>query len=663
MESDGTYSIIYSSILANSSLYGTNQIKSKTYTITQQSIDPVTAGKVTSDSYDKLIQNKPVISESLIENENDNVYTFRWDTGMTDNEAKNASYQLQLTGTLDGKSVLLGSADVDYSTVGSFIKDENGKNVWQYSFVDTSETWNYTNLTLKVVRVGTLNSSGQTNVFPSSSSQDFQVKLHFSTISRPTLSLLREDNEVKKNSLEYTITWPGIPNEEVASGDLASYEVTTTRNANDKAATTTFDNQDSYTKELTRLVELYKNKVQDVNPMTPVQDGDTITYTFQWSEDDRGNAVTKTMILKGNKTIVKVTEDGKEVEKPQWTIDKTLTAVWSFLAGDKSTDELSGTLTEILNLNDFERGETINISVKAIAKEDSTIYKDGKAGVIREMTLPERLEVPKLNAPEAVDTDTNLSLAPEYGKDTFMILPDMDGDGITLNISGQSNMMQGKYQLAVAVYDELNGDSQKDMSKVTAGDEVEGSDTYWNTGALLTIFTKADEKKSTGNFESASLAITSADIQAALKDEDVELADYAGKWLKIAVRAVSDSNISSWWTDEDDNDLTYNYIWVRIPRAQIAEPTLSQSTVTNYYKDVNGQWIMPKDPNKDQDEELVQTLLSYNVQKYAEGYVIDLVRRKGMLLTWFVGQMLTTILPMRIVTIQLDILTIFTLKR
>ena len=37
-------------------------------------------------------------------------------------------------------------------------------------------------------------------------------------------------------------------------------------------------------------------------------------------------------------------------------------------------------------------------------------------------------------------------------------------------------------------------------------------------------------------------------------------AEYAGKWLKIAMRSISDSNVSSLWSDEDDvTEATVNY--------------------------------------------------------------------------------------------------------
>lgn len=151
--------------------------------------------------------------------------------------------------------------------------------------------------------------------------------------------------------------------------------------------------------------------------------------------------------------------DGNKVEKTMaliwttegtYTLTKNLTEIWTFASDDEMRD--SDTWSRILDLNDYERGEMITVSVRACADETTTEYRDGIDGVARELTLPNRLTVP--------DT-ANLTASPEYlphedgVRDTFVTLQEFIRDGVTLSMSDTGeNYYRGKYQIAAAVFDE-----------------------------------------------------------------------------------------------------------------------------------------------------------------------------------------------------------------
>ena len=45
--------------------------------------------------------------------------------------------------------------------------------------------------------------------------------------------------------------------------------------------------------------------------------------------------------------------------------------------------DAGNSVTQTIDLNDYERGEVIDISVKAIAAEDARTYRSGVKGVVR----------------------------------------------------------------------------------------------------------------------------------------------------------------------------------------------------------------------------------------------------------------------------------------
>ena len=276
------------------------------------------------------------------------------------------------------------------------------------------------------------------------------------------------------------------------------------------------------------------------------------------------------------------------------------TKVWNFPADAQMLTEDKITVT--VDLNAYSRGETIAVSVRALAKSGEDItYRDGSRGVVRELTLPSRLDVP---------TTGNLTLEPKFDSASSMTLEEFNTTGIKLHMHENSNIQQGKYELAIAVYDKPDSNLE-DASKVTnSGDGDETEPGYWNTGAIKTIAGKEKSQRMNGDLK---------DSEYGFKLDDA----YAGKWLKIALRSTSESNVSSEWSDEDAaEDGTINYCWLRIPRIQAETPELKQDQIRVYY-DNQGT---PAFSGPDSDIRVDQTTLAFSTVNNADQYQIQMIR-------------------------------------
>lgn len=574
---DGTYEIIYSSILANDITYG-KQIDLRAYQV------DLNAHKVTANSYSRTIQPKPVIKDEAPLQEDGVRYTFTWDEGIGEQDAL---YEITLKGYTsegDNTGVLLGTAAVDKNTIGSYQKEERS---WTFAFEDKEETWNYPRVGISIVRIGTVdNVSGKTERFPASADKGFEVPLRLSQISKPTLQLHKKGETVEKNSLLYDVIWNTVP--KVERADTAFYEVCVQRAEADEGASSIYPSKTELQNALKTARELYGKK-----PGVKLEEGEErITYT--WDEVVDGSPVKKSMVLAWT------------AEAP-FMMEKNLTEIWTFTADDAEADR--DNITRVLDLNDYERGEMISVSVRACADEATAKYRDGTDGVAREITLPNRLAVP--------DTE-NLTATPEYKphndgeRDTYVTLQEFIRDGINLVMTDTAdNYYRGKYQIAVAVFDEKGPD---DITAVQAGDAPAGDETggYWNSGAAFTPVAKESGKSMEGDFSNGTYLLENIDPV------------YAGKWLKIALRSVSDSNISSWWSDEDDTtENTRNYKWIRIPRIRVEMPEISEAKASVYYDLDNGDISLEPVTGY---IPAVQTELDFSLQSYADGYRIQRVR-------------------------------------
>lgn len=518
---DGTYSIIYSSILAYSYEYGA-QIDEKVYKLDHENGLITADGETTDDGgYTGKLLSAPVIEKDFTLLEDGNSYTFTWDKDVWANKVpdENVSYELRLIGhdrdSTEGpdanavdREVLLETATVNVNT--------SEKPLFSYKFTDKNNNWNYSDITLEVVRVGVVDAqTAKTTEFPAYSEQDFKVKVRFSQIAAPAVSLHRNGGAADKDTLIYDVTWNAVP--------------------------------ESQRKE----VERYELLIEALN-----DDGTTQT-----------------------ETIIPCDPNG----------------------ASEGTASSGDTLKQTVDLNGYKGGQRIRFSVRVIAKDDAETYRDSIEGVAREIVLPTRQETPDV---------TKLEMQPKYmphdesGDVTYMTMEEYE-KGLKLVLDATGAAEDGRYQLAVAVYDVHSDGNDTDYAQMQAGDAKDISDeSYWNSGAEKTLITKASDTVMNGSLSSAVYNIASG-----IDSDD------AGKWLKIALRSISDNNISSWWSDEDAADATTNYKWLRIPRIRVDEPQIKELFTDITYDMDDTYKAVAK-----------QTTLEFGIMKHADGYRIQRVK-------------------------------------
>lgn len=161
------------------------------------------------DNYQKLIRNiftwlnAPVLAHTdttLIPDMTDGTlkYTFTWDTSLTDS---NPQYEVSLVGIdSEGREVVIDTGDA--------YKQGDRKLV-----IDGSD-WNYTQVKLKVTRIG--NSTGKTPQIGLSSTGTYTIKPR---LSQPGQAAA---NNIDVNELNYELTWAPISPE--SAGDCAGYQ-------------------------------------------------------------------------------------------------------------------------------------------------------------------------------------------------------------------------------------------------------------------------------------------------------------------------------------------------------------------------------------------------------------------------------------------------------
>ncbi len=220
--SDGTYSIIYSAILAYRNTYA-NQIDEKVYAVDHKE-NTVVSGESGEDGYfEAKIQPKPVIlTEGSIFDTDTDTYTFKWDRGTTAFDVE-AVYEVRAVDTVTGR--VLGSADVNKGKAEA-IGGEGNDQYWQCKFQDPDNTWNASNITFIVVRKGEVDTSGKTKAFSSTASEDYKIKKRLSRITAPVVSLSAYNSEAEtdKDTLKYYVRWQGITDKDEQDA-LAGYKV------------------------------------------------------------------------------------------------------------------------------------------------------------------------------------------------------------------------------------------------------------------------------------------------------------------------------------------------------------------------------------------------------------------------------------------------------
>lgn len=508
-----------------------------------------------------------------------------------------AIYDYKITGQLedDGEAILIAE--------GTHTTTKGQENRLEY---DTTLWDNYKTVNISISRRGEVSTgSGMTTILPSGIVKSVELKTRFTELTVPTVSLHKDNNgNVEKNTLIYDVQWNNLPLAERASKELLGYEVTVS--STEEGYTTGYDTKAGFDSALDAAKNLYGGK-NGVN-ITEELEKKQITYVWTETTNSEGSDgdTRKTMVLTW-------TEDAA---KNQWTLTKHLTQVYLFAVVDEERKEECSSVIRQIDLNDYSRSESLDVAVKALATIDAVEYRNGVQSDPRTITLPSRLDVADITK---LDTEDEF----KYAEDKFVTLDQYSkGMKVALKPEDESGETLGHYEIAIAVYHDEPGDPN-DVTKVkNAGDAPDGNATnegYWNSGALVTLNKKSAVTVMDGNLSDAAYTI------------GLGKPEYAGKWLKIAVRSVSDNNISSYWTDEDETeDATVNYRWIQIPRVQVEEPQIAAESKNMYYDSDSKSGAWRGDPGQEDktqttDWTFAQTKLSFAQVEQADGYQLQLI--------------------------------------
>lgn len=517
---------------------------------------------------DQLVQPKPEIDDTLIQGVNadgNNTYTFSWDTGKTGDKYKDAEYSVILIGTsLDNEDVILTTPQL--TTEKSIM------------FTDTKNNWRYVKYTIRVTRLGTLdpdNTEGKTNFLPSVASKTCVSKLSLSQLPQPTIDLHSTQDALGHTEFDqdrqlYDVTWSSITDSHEKS-DLGGYLIM-------------------------------------VNVVEPAETGvEAKTHYYYVTDTDAANrgytiGLDALALSNGGENVVVDLADG------------------SSGSSYDSSYSVENQHRAFIDLSDFNGGDKLNIRVKAIARTEADNYIDGPYSKATELTLHERLDTPDIGK---LSTDIDTSVP-------SITISQINNTGFKLTYTDTTKgTEQGYYDIAIAVYSE-DGKLIQDASEISkaggvaqvtySGDGADTDEGYWNSGAIKTLIKKSAKNKMDGStLSSAEYTFKSSG--------NFKASDYAGKWLKVTLRARSNNKISSWWTDEDpDGAATVNYYWVRVPMVELDSPSLTRidNEAVGYYCNTNDYTWSATPPDATLHHIVInKPAFEFTPVDYADGYEIN----------------------------------------
>ncbi len=253
-----------------------------------------------------------------------------------------------------------------------------------------------------------------------------------------------------------------------------------------------------------------------------------------------------------------------------------------------------------LDFSDFYDGDIVNVSVRAIPKKHAGTYSEGEDGVPFELTVTNALHAPDVMK-LVVDSENGM---PEYDDITSEKLMTVTGDSVSANevtvVSGDEynvvdyeTWKQGLWisyktgedsadstnyfddtsvsvNAAIAVYnsapDDLELPAKEDEDEIQAAERMNE-----RTKVIADSYQKWKEDADTVlNEKDVPLVldfVSDGDkVQIILGDEaDGYGARFAGKWIKVTLKAISETNVDSRWSDQDAAGESINYRWIHLP--------------------------------------------------------------------------------------------------
>lgn len=223
-----------------------------------------------------------------------------------------------------------------------------------------------------------------------------------------------------------------------------------------------------------------------------------------------------------------------------------------------------GVCSSVINLDDFASEEEIEVSIKAVALATAENYQSGPEGVESSTNIAKRLDVPNV-----ADSDFTLKLKTTQASGYTV---DDINEGMVTKFAKQAtyndasiDQSNTKYDVAIAVFGSEPEGADTDKTRYTSAE--------WADNAEAIIYSKTAPYVIDANY--------AYDVDIISTAMGINLSDYAGKYLKVVVRANSTNYISSPWTDEDPEGVSVNYRWFKVPKANLQEPKIEVVSSTN----------------------------------------------------------------------------------
>lgn len=396
-----------------------------------------------------------------------------------------------------------------------------------YTFVDYNNNWNYKALILKVERNGSVQQENKTVILPTIARETFTIKLRLSTIEMPNVvfGMDEDSQQFDKNNLCYDVTWGNLTDKDEVK-DLAGYLITT----------------------YTLKENAPENSIEHADKKVSFYAPEKLSMEQWKAMKEQGTAIENEDVLTSRELV------------------------------DNDYKHIGENCKAKIDLSGYRTGDLVYITITAIANPNAEIFRNSEDSDPAEVEIQERLKTPF-----AVGDGCTLVAIPSYDGDDAVAASKLNADGMELILTNPNATTSdnGQYEIAIAIYDEEGKQLQEQDAVAKAGSVAQLTKrSDWNQGSLRTLVNKANTNGTTmsGNH------LASATYTVKIAGEQ-NLTDYAGMWMKIAVRAVTENKISSFWTDEDvEEEQTVNYQWIQIPKAQLEAPKLTIGTNTAAYE-------------------------------------------------------------------------------